>query len=131
MMAMILERAGTPGRNAWVVAPSSCPIERLLVETFLPFNVIGGKGRDSPNCSHKPRAQMSVAQPNSTAAQSPFIPITCRQDPQQRSRCNHFAGTCAQAASYCDTLFGFFEFCGCSPAYTVPALPDALNGDPG
>jgi hypothetical protein len=36
-----------------------------------------------------------------------------------------------QATSYWDTLFGFFEFCGCSPAYTVPALPSGLNAEPG
>lgn len=36
-----------------------------------------------------------------------------------------------QATSYCDTLFGFLEFCGCSPAYFVPATPSGLNADPG
>ena len=36
-----------------------------------------------------------------------------------------------QATSYCDTLFGLFEFCGCVPAYFVPATPLSLNADPG
>ena len=36
-----------------------------------------------------------------------------------------------QATSYWDTLFGFLEFCDCSPAYTVPAFPSGLNAEPG
>jgi hypothetical protein len=38
---------------------------------------------------------------------------------------------CEQAASYCETLAVLREFCGCSPAYCVPALPSGLNADPG
>jgi hypothetical protein len=37
----------------------------------------------------------------------------------------------AQATSYCDTLAVFTEFCGCSPAYTPPDVPDGLNAEPG
>jgi len=38
---------------------------------------------------------------------------------------------CAQAESYCETLAVLREFCGCWPAYTVPALPSGLNAEPG
>ena len=37
----------------------------------------------------------------------------------------------AQATSYCDTLAVLREFCGCSPAYFVPAVPLGLNAEPG
>src|SRR2546423_1672980 len=40
-------------------------------------------------------------------------------------------GCLAQATSYWLTDFGLGEFWGCSPAYTVPALPSSLNADPG
>jgi hypothetical protein len=40
-------------------------------------------------------------------------------------------GCLVQATSYWETLTGFFEFCGCSPAYLVPAMPSGLNADPG
>ncbi len=44
----------------------------------------------------------------------------------------NYDGDCwKQATSYWDTLLGFLEFCGCSPAYTVPALPSGLNAEPG
>jgi hypothetical protein len=46
-------------------------------------------------------------------------------DPQ--NQCGWFA----QAVSYCDFDAVFFEFCGCSPAYFVPAVPFSLNADPG
>lgn len=36
-----------------------------------------------------------------------------------------------QATSYCEELAELFEFCGCWPAYFVPAVPDVLNADPG
>jgi hypothetical protein len=39
--------------------------------------------------------------------------------------------TWKQATSYWLTDLGFFEFCGCSPAYTVPATPFGLNAEPG
>jgi hypothetical protein len=38
---------------------------------------------------------------------------------------------CEQATSYCDTLAELREFCGCWPAYMVPAFPSGLNADPG
>ena len=28
-------------------------------------------------------------------------------------------------------LFGLFEFCGCVPAYLVPAMPPVLKAEPG
>ena len=37
----------------------------------------------------------------------------------------------AQATSYCETAALFFEFCGCVPAYLVPAVPFVLNAEPG
>jgi hypothetical protein len=37
----------------------------------------------------------------------------------------------AQATSYCDTLAVLREFCGCWPAYFVPAVPFGLNAEPG
>ena len=42
-----------------------------------------------------------------------------------------YCGCFAQAWSYCDTDAVLREFCGCSPAYFVPALPFGLNADPG
>jgi hypothetical protein len=40
--------------------------------------------------------------------------------------------TWKQATSYCDTLFGLFEFCGWLPAYMLPAMPPfSLNAEPG
>src|SRR5439155_19607888 len=33
--------------------------------------------------------------------------------------------------SYWLTELGLFEFCGCSPAYFVPAVPFGLNAEPG
>src|SRR5512141_1750421 len=51
-----------------------------------------------------------------------------------RPRGNSLTGQCdgrVQATSYWDTLFGLTEFCGCSPAYFVPAMPSGLNADPG
>src|SRR5436305_12810268 len=40
--------------------------------------------------------------------------------------------TWKQATSYCETDFGFFEFCGWLPAYIEPAIPPfSLNAEPG
>ena len=36
-----------------------------------------------------------------------------------------------QATSYCETAAELFEFCGCVPAYFVPATPLVLNAEPG
>ena len=37
----------------------------------------------------------------------------------------------ARPVPYCETDFGFWLFCACSPPYTVPAWPSGLNADPG
>jgi hypothetical protein len=37
---------------------------------------------------------------------------------------------CKQAASYCETLAVLREFCGCVPAYLLPATPSSLKADP-
>src|SRR4051812_38253155 len=43
-------------------------------------------------------------------------------------RGNYLEGR-AQAVSYWDTLAVLREFCGCSPAYLVPAVPSGLNAE--
>jgi hypothetical protein len=48
-----------------------------------------------------------------------------------RQRYSHRYGWCEQAASYWETLAVLREFCGCWPAYLLPALPLGLNAEPG
>ena len=72
--------------------------------------------------------------PDPQAARRPPVLSRGRQParPGAGATCGQWGwDTWKQATSYCDTDVGFVEFCGCSPAYTVPALPSGLKADPG
>src|SRR5712672_3589864 len=62
---------------------------------------------------------------------SSVAPTTRRHPPARVGLPRYFVGCLLHATSYCATLAGLFEFCGCAPAYFWSATPPALNADPG